>query len=131
MGLQAQIKKLNMNYDDDMQRFNNGELLAELYGFWGLQEWVSANIEGSDPDGRAFFVGAEVSLNDIARAYKDISKQYGLAHEIVSSVPMEFFEKSDLRETFEYNFAPLREIYQQWSDQVAPDARVFAYAGDC
>lgn len=32
MGLQAQIKKLNMNYDDDMQRFNNGELLAELYG---------------------------------------------------------------------------------------------------
>lgn len=80
MGLQAQITKLNMNYDDDMQRFRNGTALAHLHGFWTLQEWIAGNIEGSDPEGNAFIVSTELSLNDIARAYEDISKQYGHTH---------------------------------------------------
>lgn len=86
MGLQAQITKLNMNYDDDMQRFRNGAALAHLHGFWTLQEWIAGNIEGSDPECNAFIVSTELSLNDIARAYEDISKQYGYTHKISGSV---------------------------------------------
>lgn len=131
MGLQAQITKLNMNYDDDMQRFRNGTALAHLHGFWALQEWIAGNIEGSDPEGNAFIISTELSLNDIARAYEDISKQYGHTHKIYGSVPIEFFEDNELREVFEYNMTPLRDIYQEWSDKVEPEERVFAYGGDC
>lgn len=131
MGLQVQITKLNMNYDDDMQRFRNGTALAHLHGFWALQEWIAGNIEGSDPEGNAFIVSTELSLDDIARAYEDISKQYGHTHKISGSVPIEFFEDNELREVFEYNMTPLRDIYQEWSDKVEPEERVFAYGGDC
>lgn len=80
MGLDAQFRTINVNAEGD-KRHEGTTTIATFRKFHPLQMWVKDNIPNAHVEhahGYPIIVEAELSANDIQRAYVDIANVLGL-----------------------------------------------------
>lgn len=108
MGLDATLSTINTDATDERDRHRNVVTFATFRKFVPLHWWVADNIEGAEVDiidGYPVFVTAELTANDMKRAYADITDYLGAPSEIDSDVPFTLstnFDLFRLRQAYEY-----------------------------
>lgn len=126
MGLDATIRTINTNATGrDRYCGASATPLATFRKFYPLHKWVADNIEGAEVetiDGYPVAVAAELTANDMKRAYADITDYLGAPSKIDGDVPFTLSTDLDLLR--------LRQAYEHALPLGADTASVF-YAGDC
>lgn len=119
MGLDAQLRTINTN-TNGAKRHKSTHSLATFRKFYPLHMWVKDNIRNGTvhfTEGYPVLVEAELSANDIQRAYIDIANAMGVSTDI-----HETSSNTDL--------AGMRNAYQH-AVKYGEDTPCVYYGGDC
>ena len=125
MGLDATLRTINTNATTENDRLCGGDTLATFRKFYPLHKWVADNIEGAEVetiDGYPVIVTAELTANDVKRAYADITDYLGAPSEVDGDVPFVLSTDTDLFR--------LRQAYE-YALSLGAGVPALYYAGDC
>lgn len=127
MGLDATFRTINTDATNERERYYGVSTtpLATFRQFRLLHWWVANNIDGADVDtidGYPVFVTAELTANDLKRAYADITDYLGAPSHVDGSVPHVLSTDVDLLR--------VRQAYNYALEVGANTPSVF-YAGNC
>ena len=127
MGLDATFRTINADATNERERYYGVSTtpLATFRKFYPLHKWVAENVEGADVetiDGYPVAVTAELTANDLKRAYVDITYYLGAPSHVDGAVPHTLSTDVDLlRVRQAYNYAL----------EVGSNTPSVFYAGDC